>query len=65
MAIGKELNLEITLRRKTEGMEQFLDGQYEVERCQTISCEDAMACAKEFFETQQRSKNIKWDAHFE
>lgn len=49
----------------SKGMEQFLGGQYEVERCQIISCEDAMACAVEFFETQQKTKKIKWEALFE
>lgn len=44
------------------GMEKFLGGQYEVERCQIISYEDAMECAIEFFETQQRPDNIEWDA---
>ena len=48
-----------------EGMEQFLGGQYEVERCQIVSYEDAMACAMEFFETQQKPNNIEWDALFE
>ncbi len=44
------------------GMEKFLGGQYEVERCQIISYEDAMECAMEFFKTQQRPDNIEWDA---
>lgn len=48
--------------QQCEGMEKFLDGQYEVERCQIISYEDAMECAIEFFETQQRPDNIEWDA---
>ena len=48
-----------------DGMEQVLEGQYEVEKCQIISYEDAMACAMEFFETQQRPNNIEWDALLE
>ncbi len=51
--------------REAEGMELLLDGQYEVERCQIISYEAAMACAMEFFETQRRPNNIEWDALFE
>ena len=45
-----------------EGLEEFLGGQYEVERCQIITYEDAMECAMQFFETQQRPNNIEWDA---
>lgn len=51
--------------REAEGMELFLDGQYEVERCQIISYENARACAIEFSETQQRPNSIEWDALFE
>ncbi len=51
--------------QEAEGMEQFLGSQYEVERRQIISYENAMACAMEFFETHQRPNNIEWDALFE
>lgn len=51
--------------QESEGMEEFLGDQYEVERCQIISGEEAIACAVEFFETQERPKNIKWDELFE
>ncbi len=51
--------------QECEGMVKFLGGQYEVERCQIISYEDAMECAMEFFETKQRPNNIVWDALFE
>lgn len=51
--------------QEDEGLEKFLGGQYEVERCQIISYEEAIECAMEFFETLQRPNNIEWDALFE
>ncbi len=44
-----------------EGIVQFLGGQYDVEACQIISRDTAVACALEFFDTHEKPKCIQWE----